>query len=162
MYATVFFLKITWPSGGQPLQMPQSPCSVKTKSLLSRGVNMRQIWPAKAQHHQVNYSKHQKKPDDKHLNRGKVIYEIERTMIGCSSLDRIETKSAGVALLFSTEIASMYICAGSHRCTPSHRRRHRHTHTHTHTRDTHTHTATCVSLVNCFSSLFSVRMAVID
>ena len=28
--------------------MPQLPCSVKTKTLLSRGINIRQIWPAKA------------------------------------------------------------------------------------------------------------------
>ena len=28
--------------------MPQLPCSVKTKTLLSGGINIRQIWPAKA------------------------------------------------------------------------------------------------------------------
>ena len=38
-------------------------------------------------------------------------------LIGSSSLDRIQTKSAGVALLFSTEIACTYISAWSHRCT---------------------------------------------
>ena len=32
----------------KPLHMPQLPCSVKNKTLLSRGVNIRQIWPVKA------------------------------------------------------------------------------------------------------------------
>ena len=104
---------------GQPLQMLQSHTQWRLKHFflaICRGINIRQIWPAKDQHHQVNYSGNQKawwqtlEPWQGHL------WDREN-LIGSSSLDRIETKSAGVALLFSTEIASTYISAWSHRCT---------------------------------------------
>ena len=57
-----FFLIITWQSGVSLKQMPQSPCSVKVrlKHFLSRGINIRQVWPAKAPHHQGNYSRNHK------------------------------------------------------------------------------------------------------
>ena len=41
--ATVFFPKNYLAKWGKPLQMPQLPCSVKTKTLFLRGINIRQI-----------------------------------------------------------------------------------------------------------------------
>ena len=107
-----FFLIITWPSGVSLYKCYSHHTQWRLKHFflaICRGINIRQIWPAKAQHHQVNYSRN-KKAWWQTLEPWVEGHLWDReNLIGSSSLDRIETKSAGVALFFRTEIACTYI-----------------------------------------------------